>query len=58
MSFNPNLTKKAQEAIFSGKLKKVLHHSLVFNNVNVSQYKSKNTPRYPIRFKIEIRRTL
>ena len=32
MSFNPDPTKPAQEVIFSGKLKTVLHPSVTFNN--------------------------
>ena len=34
MSFNPDLSKQAQEVIFSRKIKKVQHPSLVFNNNN------------------------
>ena len=40
MSFNPDPSKQAQEVIFSRKLKKVAHPSLVFNNANVCQCKS------------------
>ena len=40
MSFNPDPSKQAQKVIFSRKLKKVSHLSLVFNNTNVSQCKS------------------
>ena len=41
MCFHPNPSKQAQEIIFSQKLKKVPHHPLVSNNVNVSQCKSR-----------------
>ena len=40
MSFNPDPSKRAQEVIFSRKLKKVPLPPLVFNNANVSQCKS------------------
>ena len=40
MSFNPDPCKQAQEVIFSRKLKKLSHPSLVFNNTNVSSCKS------------------
>ena len=40
MSFNPDRSKQAQEVIFSRKLKKGSHPPLVFNNANVSCYKS------------------
>ena len=40
MSFNPDSSKQIQEVIFSQKLKKLLHHPLVFNNANISQWKS------------------
>ena len=36
-SFNPDLSKQAQEVIFIRKLKRATHPSLVFNNHNVSQ---------------------
>ena len=36
-SFNPDLSKQAQEVIFSRKLKRATHPPLVFNNNNVSQ---------------------
>ena len=39
---NPNPSKDAQEVIFSQKLKKVKYPPMVFNNANVSQYKSTN----------------
>ena len=39
-SFNPDPNKQAQEVIFSGKLKKVCHPPLSFNNDNVSQTSS------------------
>ena len=42
MSFNPDSSKQAQDVIFSQKLKKVPHPPLVFNNTNVSQWKSQN----------------
>ena len=37
MNFNPDLTKQAQEVIFSRKTKKLLHTPLVYNNANVTQ---------------------
>ena len=37
MSFNPDLSKQAQEVIFSRKSKRSTHLPLVFNNNNVSQ---------------------
>ena len=37
MSFNPNATKQAQNAIFSRKIKKPLHTPITFNNTNVKQ---------------------
>ena len=40
MSFNPDPSKQAQEAIFSRKLKNVSHPPLVFNNANFSSCKS------------------
>ena len=40
MSFNPNPSKQAQEVIFSRKIKKLTHPSLVFNNNNVLQNSS------------------
>ena len=40
MVFNPDPSKQTQEVIFSRKLKKVAHLSLVFNNADVSQCKS------------------
>ena len=33
MIFNPNLTKQAQEVIFRRKIKKLLHPTLLFNNI-------------------------
>ena len=40
MSFNPDPSKQAQEVIFSCKIKKLPHPSLVFNNNNVLQTSS------------------
>ena len=40
MSFNPDPSKQAQEVIFSCKIKKLPHPSLVFNNNNVFQTSS------------------
>ena len=36
MIFNPDLTKQAQEVIFSRKNKKLLHPTLLFNNITLS----------------------
>ena len=33
MIFNPDLSKQAQEVIFSRKIKKLLHPTLLFNNI-------------------------
>ena len=38
--FNPDLTKQAQEVIFSRKLNKSVHPNLTFNNSQVSQTES------------------
>ena len=40
MSFNPDKSKHAQEVIFSRKIKKLPHPSLVFSNNNVLQASS------------------
>ena len=40
MIFNPDLTKQAQEVIFSKKLNKPVHPNLTFNNSQVSQTES------------------
>ena len=40
MIFNSDLTKQAQEVIFSRKLKKPVHPNLTFNNSQVSQFES------------------
>ena len=40
MIFTPDLTKEAQEVIFSGKLNKTVHPYLTFNNSQVSQTES------------------
>ena len=40
MILNPDLTKQAQEVIFSMKLKKPVHSNLTFNNSQVSQTES------------------
>ena len=37
MSFNPDISKQAQQTIFSRKSKNTTHPPLVFNNNNVSQ---------------------
>ena len=36
MIFNPDLSKQAQEVIFSRKIKKLLHPTLLFNNIPLS----------------------
>ena len=36
MVFNPDLSKQAQEVIFSRKIKKLLHPTLLFNNIPLS----------------------
>ena len=36
MIFNPDLSKQAQEVIFSRKIKKMLHATLLFNNIPLS----------------------
>ena len=37
MNFNPDPSKQSREIIFSRKTKKIYHHSLRFNNNNLSQ---------------------
>ena len=37
LSFNPDPSKQAQEAIFSGNMNKVYHSPLLFNNSTVQQ---------------------
>ena len=37
MSFNPDVSKQAQEVIFSRKQAKLVHPDLVFNNIPVHQ---------------------
>ena len=36
MIFNPDLSKQAQEVIFSRKIKRLLHPTLLFNNIPLS----------------------
>ena len=36
MIFNPDLSKQAQEVIFSRKIKKLLHPTLLFNNIKLN----------------------
>ena len=36
MIFNPDLSKQGQEVIFSRKIKKLLHPTLLFNNIPLS----------------------
>ena len=43
MGFNPDLSKKAQEIIFSCKSRRLTHPPFVFSNNNVSQTLFKNT---------------
>ena len=40
MSFNPDLSKQAQEVIFSLKLQKMNHPSIYFNNNPIDQVSS------------------
>ena len=40
MGFNPDPSKRAQEVIFSRKIKKLLHPSLIVNSNNVLQASS------------------
>ena len=40
MSFNPDITKQAQEVIFSRKLKKTSHRPLMFNSNQVNKTSS------------------
>ena len=37
MSFNPDINKQVQEVIFSGRLQKLSHSSLMFNGTSVAQ---------------------
>ena len=36
MIFNPDLSKQAQDVIFSRKIKKLLHPTLLFKNISLS----------------------
>ena len=44
MNFNPDLSKKDQQIIFSKKIKQVTHPPLLFNNKNVFQVNSQTHP--------------
>ena len=35
MSFNPDLTNQAQQILFSSKTRKLLHSTLLFNNIQL-----------------------
>ena len=39
MSFNPNVSKQAQEVIFSKKTQKIFHPTILFNNIPVQHSK-------------------
>ena len=53
MIFNPDLSKQAQEVIFSRKIKKLLHPTLLFNNF-VNQQFILETPWFNIRYKVKL----
>ena len=53
MIFNPDLSKQAQEVIFSRKIKKLLHPTLLFNNISLSKFISE-TPWFNIRYKVKL----
>ena len=40
MSFNPDISKRAHEVVFSRKIFKISHPSLIFNNIPVAQVSS------------------
>ena len=46
MSFNPNITKQAQEIIFSRKENDTSHSSLYFNNARIQPQKSKSVQKH------------
>ena len=43
MIFNPNLSKQVQEVIFSRKIKKLAHPTLLLNNISLSNSLFRNT---------------
>ena len=43
MIFNPDLSKQAQEVIFSRKMKKLLHPTLLFNNIPLTTVYFRNS---------------
>ena len=53
MIFNPDLNKQAQEVIFSRKIKKLLHLTLLFNDF-VNQWFVLETPWFNIRYKVKL----
>ena len=46
MSFNPNITKQAQEIIFSRKENDTSHSSLYFNNARIQRQRSKSVQKH------------
>ena len=58
MSFDPNLSKQAQEVIFIREIKKLLHSSLVFNNSNVLQASSQKHLGVTLDVKLTLANTL
>ena len=52
--FDPDLSKQAQEAIFSRKIRKLLHSTLLFNNIPFSNLFISETPWFNIRYKIKL----
>ena len=54
MIFNPDLSKQAQEVIFSTKIKKLLHPTHLFNNIPLSNNLFQKTPRLNIRYKVKL----
>ena len=43
MIFNPDLSKQAQEVVFNRKIKNLLHPTLLFNNISLSNSFFRNT---------------
>ena len=54
MIFNPDLSKQVQEIIFSRKIKKLLHPTLLFNSIPLSNSLFQNHLGFGIRYKIKL----
>ena len=53
MIFNPDLSKQAREVIFSRKIKKLVHPTLLFNNIPLNKFISE-TSWFNIRYKAKL----